>query len=249
MLQNAVQQQLPSGGNEKISPGHEEKSSGHEGKSTVQGQEKQQLKEMPINVPIATPSFYKRELLEPAIAFSTPRGREIFQDALALGFLEGFFPLIEQFRTQDEPAFCGLASVAMVLNSLSIDPRRRWKGPWRIFHEKMLDCCIPLDIVKKEGITLQQAACLTRCNGGKVNLSLHGEKDFEEFKETVMKACSTGEYHVIVSYSRRALNQTGGGHFSPVAGYSPSHDLALILDTARFKYVIEMAERIERVRK
>lgn len=32
---------------------------------------------------------------------------------------------------QDEPAYCGLASLAMTLNTLSIDPRRTWKGPWR----------------------------------------------------------------------------------------------------------------------
>jgi len=36
--------------------------------------------------------------------------------------MEGFFPLIEQFSTQDEPAFCGLASLAMVMNTLQIDP-------------------------------------------------------------------------------------------------------------------------------
>ncbi len=56
-------------------------------------------------------------------------------------------------------------SVAMVLNSLAIDPRRVWKGSWRIFHEQMLDCCIPLETVQREGITLTQAACLAKCNG------------------------------------------------------------------------------------
>lgn len=39
--------------------------------------------------------------------------------------------------TQDEPAFCGLASLAMVLNALAIDPRRIWKGAWRWFHEQV----------------------------------------------------------------------------------------------------------------
>ena len=57
---------------------------------------------------------------------------------------------------QDEPAYCGLATLAMVLNSLSIDPRRPWKGPWRWFHEGMLDCCAPLTKVRQEGITLTQ---------------------------------------------------------------------------------------------
>ena len=59
-------------------------------------------------------------------------------------------------RTQDEPAFCGLASLAMVLNALAIDPRRAWKGPWRWFHEQMLDCCQPLSQVLQTGIVLDQ---------------------------------------------------------------------------------------------
>lgn len=39
----------------------------------------------------------------------------------------------------------------------------------------------------------------------------------------------------IVSYSRRTLNQTGTGHFSPIGGYHESKDLVLIMDVARFK--------------
>lgn len=40
---------------------------------------------------------------------------------------------------------------------------------------------------------------------------------------------------VIVSYSRRGLNQTGTGHFSPIGGYHEGKDLVLIMDVARFK--------------
>jgi glutathione gamma-glutamylcysteinyltransferase len=32
------------------------------------------------------------------------------------------------------------------------------------------------------------------------------------------------------------MNQSGGGHFSPIGGYHVTRDLALILDVARFKY-------------
>jgi hypothetical protein len=60
--------------------------------------------------------------------------------------------------TQDEPAFCGLASIAMVLNALSIDPKRPWKGSWRWFHEQLLDCCLPLATVAKEGVVLTQVS-------------------------------------------------------------------------------------------
>jgi hypothetical protein len=36
-------------------------------------------------------------------------GKQLFAEALLDGTMEGFFKLIEQFRTQDEPAYCGLA--------------------------------------------------------------------------------------------------------------------------------------------
>ena len=61
-----------------------------------------------------------------------------------------------QSSTQDEPAFCGLASLATVLNALAVDPRRAWKGAWRWFHEGLLDCCRPLEDVKRDGINLDQ---------------------------------------------------------------------------------------------
>ena len=33
-----------------------------------------------------------------------------------------------------------------------------------------------------------------------------------------------------------SLDQTGDGHFSPIAGYHSERDLVLVLDVARFKY-------------
>lgn len=99
---------------------------------------------------------HRADPLPPPHLRSRAAGKAVFAQALAAGTANNFFKLIEQFRTQDEPAFCGLASLAMVLNTLSIDPRRTWKGPWRWFHEEMLDCCLPLDAVREEGITLAQ---------------------------------------------------------------------------------------------
>lgn len=58
----------------------------------------------------------------PAGQYDDNAGREMFKEALAEGTMEGFFQLIEQFSTQEEPAYCGLASVAMTLNTLKIDP-------------------------------------------------------------------------------------------------------------------------------
>ena len=41
---------------------------------------------------------------------------------------------------------------------------------------------------------------------------------------------------MILSYSRKVLNQTGSGHFSPAGAYDPTSDMVLIMDVARFKY-------------
>ena len=76
-------------------------------------------------------TFYRRQLPETAISFSSPKGREIFASAMASGGTSSFFPLIEQLQTQPEPAFCGLTTLVIVLNALAVDPRRSWKGPWR----------------------------------------------------------------------------------------------------------------------
>jgi hypothetical protein len=47
---------------------------------------------------------------------------------LSTGHMNCYFRLASQFRTQDEPAYCGLATLIMVLNALEIDPGRVWKG-------------------------------------------------------------------------------------------------------------------------
>lgn len=59
---------------------------------------------------------------------SSVAGRELFREALIEGNMESYFRLAEQFRTQDDPAFCGLSTLTMVLNALSVDPGRTWKG-------------------------------------------------------------------------------------------------------------------------
>jgi glutathione gamma-glutamylcysteinyltransferase len=54
--------------------------------------------------------------------------QQLFTEALEGGTMNSFFKLISYYQTQSEPAYCGLASLAMVLNALAIDPGRTWKG-------------------------------------------------------------------------------------------------------------------------
>ncbi|OVA13849.1 Phytochelatin synthase [Macleaya cordata] len=186
---------------------------------------------------MATPGLYRRVLPSPpAIEFASPEGKQLFAEAYQSGNMEGFFKLISYFQTQSEPAYCGLASLSMVLNALAIDPGRKWKGPWRWFDESMLDCCEPLEKIKNEGITFAKVACLALCNGANVQALRTNQSTIDDFRQYVITSTSSEDCHVITSYHRRPFKQTGSGHFSPIGGYHAGRDMVLLLDVARFKY-------------
>ncbi|MGZ3456033.1 MAG: phytochelatin synthase family protein [Polyangiales bacterium] len=183
------------------------------------------------------PSFYRRPLPDSQVPFAGSEGRRLFREALEAGTMEGYFVQAEQFHTQQEPAFCGLATLVVALNALAIDPGRHWKGPWRWYGEELLDCCAPLESVKNEGITFDQFACLARCNGATAKPTRASGASLEEFRAAIVSAASApGDEILAMSYSRRVLGQTGDGHFSTIAGFHRERDLALVLDVARFKY-------------
>lgn len=188
----------------------------------------------------ATQTLYRRALPAELIAFSSPEGRRMFRDALAHGTLEGWFALAEQLHTQADPAFCGLASLVVALNALGVDPRRPWKGAWRWYSEELLDCCVPLPLVQQQGITLDELGCLARCNGVAAQVVHAGgaaaEEELAALTAALLSAGRGDGSVVIASYSRRALGQTGEGHFSPIGGLSADERSALLLDVARFKY-------------
>lgn len=185
---------------------------------------------------MASAGLYRRTLPPPSVEFASPEGKKIFTEALENGTMNGFFKLISYYQTQSDPAFCGLATLSVVLNALAIDPGRKWKGPWRWFDDSMLDCCEPLDKIQSQGITFGKVACLGRCNGAKVEPFRSDQSNIDDFRNRLISCSSSEDCHVIVSYLRTPLNQTGIGHFSPLGGYHAERDMALILDVARFKY-------------
>lgn len=152
--------------------------------------------------------------------------------------MEAYFPLAEQFRTQNEPAYCGPGTLVMVLNTLAIDPGQSWKGVWRWYVEEMLDCCKPMGEILKHGIHIKEFHCLALCNGAEVIEKNPKAWSIDEFRRDVMTVCSDPQNKqvLVINYSRKELQQTGDGHYSPIGGYNRKRDLILIMDVARFKY-------------
>ena len=195
-------------------------------------------------------TFYGRELPEETCTeLASPLGQAIFADAMATNGTGCFFHLMQQFRTQDEPAYCGISTLVMVLNALRVDPGKVWKGVWKWWAESMFDCCVSLEEAKQSGITLDEFVCLARCQGVAVSavrpppvgdmevVQTGSTNSVDAFRETVKSVTGgNGSAVLIISYSRKMLGQTGSGHFSPIGAYDSASDRVLILDVARFKY-------------
>ncbi|KAJ3273820.1 hypothetical protein HK104_004221 [Borealophlyctis nickersoniae] len=201
---------------------------------TVQQQQQQPVQSSDTQVKEKT--FYRRDLPSHLTSFTSADGRRLFKECIASNTAEIYFSLSGNFTTQSEPSFCGLGSLAMVLNALCIDPGKKWKGVWRWYSDTMLECCRPLGDISKNGVTFTELACLARCNGLRVESKRADQVTKEEFLSDLQRCCGSEDTHMIVSFSRKALGQTGDGHFSPVGAYHPDENKVLVLDTARFKY-------------
>lgn len=250
----------------------------------------------PVQPPPPPPparSFFKRSLPEALVPFASPEGRRMFKSALADGTLDSFFPLVQHFQTQAEPASCAAGSLCMVLNALGVDPGVVWKLAWRWWSEDVLlakhweaaqrslhpDATAAVRTAEQaheEGMSLAEFGALATAAGLHTTTRVAGEEaTLADFQAAVWAALGCGDScdgdkaaagasssssssgggaanpharhthtprgarggsHVVVSFHRGALAQTGEGHFSPLGGYSRAHAAVLVCDVARFKY-------------
>ena len=210
---------------------------------------------------VAIQSVFKRPLPGALIQLNSSYGKQIFSEALQQGNMECFFPLIEQFATQYKPSTCGTTTLAMVLNSLGIDPKVTWKGIWRWYSEESLACSHP-DYLNE--IDIEKFTHLAKRNYSSIQMFYHNSiKTLHSFDKSIME-CPTGchsctsitkkvasydtffdccvassrrdGFFLVTNSSRKALQQTGIGHFSPIGGVHLKKNLVLILDVARYKY-------------
>ena len=181
-------------------------------------------------------SFHGRALPGNLISLESAEGQKLFAESFNSQNAKNFFPLITNFASQSDVAMCGPASLAMVLNALRLDPQRTWKAPWRWWSDEMFACCEgSLLEMKQSGVTLQFFDRIAQSQPG-IKVVTRGPDSLAAFKEALSAAASQPDTHVIVSFSREGLGQTGIGHFSPIAAVHPERGLALVLDVARFKY-------------
>jgi hypothetical protein len=155
---------------------------------------------------------------------------------------ESFLPLAAHFLTQQTQSYCGVASIAMVLNALMVPaPTTSAYAPHRLFTQDNLfsdrtDGLASADRVARQGMSLRQVAQILAAYGVEAEAHLASETSLAAFRKLAAEALRGADRHVIVNYARAVLGQDDIGHISPLGAYDADSDRFLVLDVARYKY-------------
>jgi hypothetical protein len=173
------------------------------------------------------------------VGAATPAGETYFLEAEARA---AYFPLADNFVTQKNQAFCGVASSVMVLNALQLPaPAVPEYDPYRTFTQDNVfsaatEAVIPADTIREMGMTLDQLGAFIATQPVAVEVHHAADSSLDVFRAAARDYLSKPRHFVVVNYLRKAIGQEKGGHISPLAAYDGRSDRFLILDVARYKY-------------
>jgi hypothetical protein len=173
------------------------------------------------------------------VALDSSQGESLFFSAKET---KAYFPLSMHFVSQVNPAFCGPASISMVLNALGVprppSPMTIGLGLFdqdNVFTPKT-DLVKTKADVEKGGMTLDQLGGILAAHDLKVEVHHAADSSVDAFRQAAMAELAGTDRYVLVNYLRSALGQQTGGHISPLAAYDETTDRFLILDVSRYKY-------------
>ena len=174
------------------------------------------------------------------IPFSSSEGEQLLVESNAK---QDYFLLSNQFVTQINQAYCGVASSVMVLNALGLPaPESAQYKPFRVFTQENFferaetKKVISPELVSRRGMTLAQLGDLLSSHGAKVEVYYGSDVNLAQFRSLLVQNLSKRDNFAIVNYLRKTIGQERGGHISPIAAYNQRIDRFLILDVSRYKY-------------
>ncbi len=172
-------------------------------------------------------------------------GGEMLTFSLLHHYADPFLSEVRYFTNQENTSFCGIASAAIVLNTLQIKPPKDADfGDYQLFTQ---DNIFTADAVKKlnikqsdvlaQGMTLEKETQLLNAFPS-VKAHMYSTKNLSlaETKAILLKALKSNKQLVIVNIFRPEMEEMGGGHFSPLVAYDPKSDHVLFMDVASYKY-------------
>ena len=180
------------------------------------------------------------QALATPIPLREPAGQELQRGSDARA---DYGPLSQEFETQANLSYCGVASLVMVLNSLGVPapavpgyPGYHFWTQENVFGGPGGDRFVQAERVRREGMTLAQLHGWSSEHGLVVR-RFHGDQlNLEQFRQLLREDLRDGRDRLMVNYLRSGIAQKGGGHISPIAAYDSRSDRVLILDVARYRY-------------
>jgi hypothetical protein len=153
-----------------------------------------------------------------------------------------YAPMSMQFVTQKNQAFCGVASLVMVLNALDVPaPPTPDIEPFTTFTQDNVlgdrtEPVLKREVLMQQGMTLDQFADLLRSYAVAAEVRHANDSSVDGFRTAASRQLAAPDRYVVVNYLRSAIGQERGGHLSPLGAYDAASDRFLILDVSRYKY-------------
>lgn len=200
------------------------------------------IKTLILSLSIAGGSVFAQTLTLPQnlIPLNSAEGENLLIGSQAR---KDYLPLSIHFVTQKNQAYCGVASMVMVLNALGIPaPEAPEYSPFHMFtqdnffNNEKTTKVVSADVVSKKGMNLDQLGGLMESKDVKVKIYHAADTNLSEFRQVIADNLKQPGNFVLVNYLRKAIGQEKGGHISPIASYNEQTDRFLILDVSRYKY-------------
>lgn len=177
-------------------------------------------------------------LSENLISLTSEQGTLLLQESRIQA---DYAALSSHFVTQVNQAYCGVASMAMVLNALGVPAPETEAWDQNYFTQDNLldtqtDEIIPASLIQRQGLTLAELEAILERYGVRVDRHHGASVTLAQFREYLVENLRQGNDYVLINYLRRSIGQERGGHISPIAAYHEESDRFLVLDVSRYKY-------------
>ena len=154
------------------------------------------------------------------------------------------FPLSIHFTTQVNPAYCGPATIAMVLNALNVPrPALKMTLGLGMFDQKNIFTPAAAKVKPARsivsppyGMTLNELGGVLAAHQLKVDVVHASACDLDSFRAVAVAHLRDDDTFVLDNYLRKSIGQEKGGHITPLGAYDEDTDHFLILDVSRYKY-------------
>jgi Phytochelatin synthase len=169
-------------------------------------------------ISLASARAERLPLADNLVDLRSSQGQQWFLESNAR---EAYWPLAEEFISQKNGAFCGVATLVMVLNSLEVPaPPLPGTGSYESFTQENVfndrtEAIVQQENIFRRGMTLDELGELFASFGQSAKVTHAAQSSLDEFRAIAIDYLAKKKHYVVVNYLRLALGQVRGGRNYP----------------------------------